>query len=113
MKKLILGAMLLALVAFAASNVFHVTFQTSAWLGATEIKPGDYKITVEDGKATLKAGKTLFTAPASLETGEKVFRVTAVITRIVGDKPQLEAIEIGGGKTRIVFTGPVSIPTGE
>lgn len=111
MKKLIFVTLIVALAAFAASNVFHVTFENAAWLGATQIKPGDYKITVENGTATFKSGKTVLTAPATIETAEKTHSTTAVLTIMVGDKAQLQAIEIGGSKVKIVI-GQVSIPTG-
>jgi len=112
MKKMMVFALLFALAAFAASNVFHVTFQSDAWIGASQVKAGDYKVTVEDGKATLKSGKTVIEAPAKLETADHKFSMTGVVMITVGNRQQVEQIEIGGTDQKIVFEG-VQIPTGE
>ncbi len=111
MKKLMVFAILFAFAAFAASNVFHVTFQSDAWIGANQVKAGDYKVTVDDGKVTLKSGKTVIEVPGKMETSDHKFATTGVVVITVGNRPQVEEIQIGGGSTRIVFE-KASIPTG-
>lgn len=111
MKKLMLILFTLTLAAVAASNTFHVTFDSNAWIGANEVKAGEYKVTVEDGKATLKSGKTVIQVPAKLETAEHTFSMSGVVMKTIDGKQQVEEIQIGGSKTRIVFAS--AIPTGD
>jgi len=112
MKKLIFLALILAVVAFAASKTFHVTFDHDGWIGATEVKAGDYKVTVDGDKAVLKFGKKVIEVPAKLETVERNYQVSAVVMKPVGNRQQITEIQIGESKYRIVFP-EVAIPTGE
>jgi hypothetical protein len=110
MKKLMLAVLLFALVAFAASKTYHVTFDSNAWIGATEVKAGDYKVQVDGGTAILKSGKKAIQVPAKLETAERPFAITGVVITTIDGKPQVQAIQIGGTTDRIVFA--FAIPTG-
>jgi hypothetical protein len=110
MKKLIFFALVLALSAFAASKTFHVTFDHDGWVGATQIKAGDYKVTVDGDKATLKSGKNVVEVPAKLESSDHQFQVSGVVMKQTGDKQQIQEIQIGDSKNRIVF--PASTATG-
>jgi hypothetical protein len=112
MKKLMLLTLVLALAAFAATNTFHVTFDSAAWIGATEVKAGEYKLTIEGDKVTLKGGKNVIDVPGKVEVAEHEYRSTAVVVLAVGNRNQLKEIEIGGTKTRIVVEQP-TLPTGE
>jgi hypothetical protein len=110
MKKLIFFALVLALTAFAASKTFHVTFDHDGWVGATEIKAGDYKVTVDGDKAVLKSGKNVVEVPAKLETADHQYQVSGVVMKTGSDKPQIQEIQIGDSKNRIVF--PAAAQTG-
>ncbi len=111
MKKLTIFVLLFALAAFAASKAYHVTFDSNAWIGATAVKAGDYKVSVEGDKATLKSGKTVIEVPAKLMTAEHAFVITGVVVTTVDGKPQVKEIQIGGTTDRIVFVS--AIPTGD
>jgi hypothetical protein len=112
MKKATLAGLTLALAAFAASNTFHVTFDSAAWIGTSEVKPGNYKIQIEGDKAVLKSGKNVIEAPAKLETANHKFQTSGVVLNTVNNKPTVEEIQIGGTNERIVFSGGSST-TGE
>lgn len=111
MKKLMLVALLTAFAVFAASNVFHVTFESDAWIGANLVKAGEYKITIEGDKAILKSGKTVIEVPAKLEPADHKYAENAIIVQTIGNKAQVQQIELGGKAERIVFT-VTPIPTG-
>lgn len=100
MKKIMLAVATLALTALAASNTFHVTFDSAAWIGGTQVKPGDYKVQIEGDKAILKSGKTVIEAPAKLETVEHKYAASGVV---VDSNQKVREIQIGGTKDRIVF----------
>ena len=110
MKKLMIAVALLALTAFAASNVFHVNINEKVWIGANQVKPGDYRIEVANGKATLKSGKTVIEAPAKLENSERKFQANSVVEKKVGEKQQVLSIELGGTNQRLVFDSS-AVPT--
>jgi hypothetical protein len=105
MKKLLLSFAILALgVASAASNTFKVTLDHNTWVGGTELKAGEYKVSAEGDKITLSQGKNSpsVTVPAKVETATKKFDDTVI--RVDG-KQKLEEIRVGGSTMRIVFPG--------
>jgi hypothetical protein len=106
MKKFVLLFSTLALVvASAAENTYHFTLQEPASVNGAILKPGDYKIQVEGDKAILKSGKkTVMETPAKLETAEHKYSATAVDLDNVNTTPRINEIQIGGTKTRIVFS---------
>ena len=104
MKKIILGGLTFSLALVAASNVFHVTFDSDAWIGASEVKPGSYKVQIEGDKAVLTSGKRVIEAPAKLESGDHKFQANGVVTITVDDKRTVQEIQIGGTNERIVFS---------
>ncbi len=108
MKKVTLAGLTLAVAAFAASNTFHVTFDSAAWIGTFEVKPGNYKIQIEGDKAILKSGKNVIEVPAKLESAEHKFQTNSVVINTIDHKQKVEEIQIGGTNERIVFSGASS-----
>ncbi len=109
MKKVTLAGLTLAVAAFAASNTFHVTFDSDAWIGTSEVKPGSYKIQMEGDKAILKSGKNVIEVPAKLENANQRFQTNAVVVKTVDNKQKVEEIQLGGTNERIVFPGSSSV----
>jgi hypothetical protein len=108
MKKLLLSFAVVAVgIASAASNTFKVTLDHNTWVGGTELKAGEYKVSAEGDKITLSAGKnsTPITVPAKVENAAKKFDDT--VLRVDG-KQKLEEIRVGGTTMRIVFPGVVA-----
>jgi hypothetical protein len=104
MKKLLVSFVTVALaIASAASNNFTLTLDHPCTVGTTQLKAGEYKVTTEDGKISLKLGKTITELPAKMETADKRFDSTTV--RIDNKTQKLEEIRVGGSTTRIVFPG--------
>jgi hypothetical protein len=92
-------------IASAASN-YSVTIASVTRVGQTELKPGDYKVTVEGDKVTFKSGKNVVEVPATVETGTKKYESTILDS----SGSQLQDIEVGGTKVKIVFKS-TSAPT--
>jgi hypothetical protein len=95
-------------VVSAAPRVYHVTIYDTTWAGATQLKPGDYKVEMQGDKAVFTEGKTVVEVPAKMEQNDRKYDSNSVI--INGDK-KLEEIRIGGTKDRIVLQR--GTPTGE
>ena len=94
-------------VALAASG-HHVTVYNSVWIGSTELKPGEYNVQVENGKAVFKSKKDTVEVPAKMETANSKFPFTALNTDNTGGKAKLNEIDLGGTNTKIVIERPGS-----
>jgi Ethanolamine utilization protein EutJ (predicted chaperonin) len=103
MKKLIIAFTTIALsVAASAATKYNVTLFQPSVINGTELKAGDYRVAVEDGKAVFTQGKKTFEAPVKVEdTTDKVSSNT--VRYVEGTKVQ--EIRIGGTHTKLVFAG--------
>jgi hypothetical protein len=63
------------------------------------LKAGDYKVEVEGDQATFKQGKQEIKVPATVETSPSKFPDTT----LESSGTNLQAIDIGGTTTKIVF----------
>jgi hypothetical protein len=94
-------------IASAAPKTLHMTLGETAWVGGTELQPGDYKIEMQGDKATLILGKKQIEVPAKMELNDKKFDTTLVVIDAAGSsRPALQEIDFGGTTTRIVFSPP-------
>jgi len=103
LKKLVLGFMFLALALASAGTApsvhsYTITLAQPAVVNGTQLKAGDYRLTLGVDKITLKQGKQIIDIPAKVETGETKFNDTAI--RFVSGA--IAEIRLGGTKTRIV-----------
>jgi len=99
MKKLII-LFTLALGVACAANKYTVTLFQPSVINGTQLKPGDYKVAVEDGKAIFKNGKTTFEAPVKVE--DAADKASSNTIRYA-DGSKIQEIRIGGTHTRLVF----------
>jgi len=100
---LVLAAMAFAGTVPVAKNSYHITLMQPSVVNGTNLKPGDYKLNVGDGKITLVQGKISVEAPAKIETVDSKFDSTAVRYKDEGGKQSVAEIRIGGSKTKIVL----------
>ncbi len=101
-KAFLLALSLLAVSAASAATYSVTLFQPSV-VGASELRPGDYKLEVKDNKAVLSRGKLTAEAPAKVEENESKFSSTSVRYANSDGKLRIQEIRIGGTKTKIVF----------
>ena len=103
MKKVLIAFATVALaVASAAANYKVTLFQPSV-ISGTELKPGDYKIEVNDNKVVVKNGKTSVEAAVKIETNGEKFNSTSVRYNSENGKYQVQEIRLGGTNTKLVF----------
>ena len=100
-KKLVVSIALAGLAIASAAQHRVTLFEESVLNGAT-LKPGDYKLVIDGGKATLSRGKQSVEAPVTLQKGDAKFASTSV-RYSGGGAPQLKEIRVGGTDTRVVF----------
>ena len=105
MMRKVLPFFLVAGLAVASARSYTVSLFEPAMVGSTELKPGEYKIEVNDQKAVIRKGKVQTESQVKVEEGGTKFDTTVV--RYVNNadgKPRIQEIRIGGTKTKLVFT---------
>src|SRR5262249_31425850 len=99
-KKLVVSFALAGLaIASAASH--RITLFEESVVNGTTLKPGDYKLVVDGGRATLSRGKQSVEAPVSVEKANSKFGTTSV--RYADGNKRVQEIRLGGTDTKIVF----------
>jgi hypothetical protein len=103
-KRFVLAFAILALAAAFAGTVpsvhtYRITLVQTAVVNGTELKAGEYRLTVDTSKITMVNGKDRVEAPAKVEAVESKYDTTAI--RYTGKV--IAEIRLGGTKTRIVL----------
>ena len=103
-KKFMLAFLVLALAAAFAGTVpsvhsYRITLVQSAVVNGTELKPGEYKLSVDTAKITLVNGKESVESPAKLESVDQKYDTTAI--RYTGKT--IAEIRLGGTKIKILL----------
>ena len=101
-RKLIVVFAILAL-AVASAKTFSVTLFEPSTVAGKELKPGNYKIEVQDTKVIISNGKERVEANAKIEEGDKRFDSTTVRYTHGNGKLSIQEIRLGGTKQKLVF----------
>jgi len=91
-----------------AASTHHMTITSPTWVNGTELKPGDYRVQVEGNKATFTGKETNVEVPATVSEATQKYPTTSFRSDNVNGKQQLEEIQFGGTKTKIVLGGRTS-----
>ena len=103
-RKLLLSFATLALAVASAASSHRITLFQPSLVNGTELKPGDYKVTLQDNnKVVISSGKTSVEATIKTETADSKFSSTTVRYRNGDGKYRLQEIRLGGTTTRLVF----------
>ena len=112
MKKLMLGACVFSLgIATAASN-YHVKIADSTWVGQTELKPGEYQVSLDGDKVTFKQGKNVIAVAAKVETSASKFSETQMDIKTENGQAKLKELDLGGTKSKIVIADAAAVEAG-
>jgi hypothetical protein len=89
---------------FASATTYNVKLLETTNLHGTQLKAGEYRLDVDNGKAVFRHGKTTAEAPAKLATGEGKYKTTRFIYGNGSDgQLTLREIDLGGSNVRIVL----------
>lgn len=100
---------ILALVVASAGTVpapgstFRVMISQQSVVKGSDLKPGEYKVSLNAEKATFTAGNTNIEAPVKVETATEKFKATAVRYVTENGKNIISEIRVGGTTTRLLF----------
>ncbi len=86
-----------------AATTYHITLLKPSVVAGKELKPGEYKIEVDNDKAVISHGKTSVETKVKTEAADKKYDSTTVRYTVDGDKYKIQEIGIGGTKTRLVI----------
>jgi hypothetical protein len=102
----VLPLFLVAGLAVASARSYTVSLFAPAMVGSTELKPGDYKIEVNEQTAVIRSGKVQAESTVKVEQGDSKFDRTVVkyVNDGGGKVMHIQEIRIGGTKTKLVFT---------
>lgn len=102
-RKVLLSFMTLAIAVASAGSSYKVTFFQPSLINGSELRPGDYKLTIQDNKAVITSGKTSVEAVVKTETSDSRFSSTSVRYRNGDGKYRVQEIRIGGTNTKLIF----------
>ncbi len=101
-KKLILAFAVVAL-AVASAETYKVTLFQPTLVQGKELKPGDYRINVQDSKVVIARGKQSVETTVKVENVPTKFSSTTVRYATEGGKYSIQEIHLGGTTTKLVF----------
>jgi len=108
------------ILAFVAAAAFAVawaaerhtlTLLQPAMVGATELEPGVYKLTISDSEILIERGRTRVSAPVRMETADRKFSSTTVRLRKDEErqngtgKYRITEIRLGGTNRKLILLG--------
>jgi hypothetical protein len=102
---LIVGALTLSSIGIASAKSFDVFLGAPAMAGATELKAGEYKVTVEGTQAIFREAQSSksITVPVKVENADHKFGQTSVETTNQNGMDNIQAIDLGGSNTKLEF----------
>jgi hypothetical protein len=102
MKRFLLLFAAVSLAVASAANSFKVDLAGPTMIGGTELKAGQAKVELQDGKAVVHQGKTSVEAAVKVETNKNKYAYTVVGYQSSGDH-KIKDICVGGTTTHILF----------
>lgn len=90
-------------VASALAATHTVTLFQPSLVAGKELKPGDYRLTLEDGKVILQKGREKVEAPVKVENSDTKFSSTSVRYVTESGALKVQEIRLGGTTTRLIF----------
>jgi hypothetical protein len=104
---LMVGVLALSTLSLASAKTYEITLSSPSKIGNMKLAAGAYKLSFDGNKAVftnLTTDKQV-TADVKVDTVEKKYEVTAIDSTKSGDTEQINAIELGGSKTKLEFGG--------
>src|SRR5258708_31066810 len=96
MNKLMLGACVFSLGIATAASSYHLKIIDPTWVGQTQLKPGDYSVTVDGDKVSFKQGKNVIAVTAKVETNDSKFSDTMMNISTENGHAKLKEIDLKG-----------------
>jgi hypothetical protein len=102
MRKLLVAFLLLG-VSLAYGKTYSLRLLQPSIVGATELKPGSYKLELEGSKVSIRNGEESTEVTVRVETAARKFPVTTIRYANGDGKYRVEEICVGGTNMRLVL----------
>lgn len=102
MKRLVFLFAVLAM-AVASARTYSLTLFQPSVLNGTELKPGDYKLEVQDQKIVIRSGAQTAEASVKAETNGEKYRATSVRYSSENGKSRISEIRLGGTRLKLLL----------
>jgi hypothetical protein len=91
-------------VSLASAKTYTFTVADPAQAGKVQLKPGEYSLKLDGSQVVLMdtSGRRIDTT-AKVESADRKFDQTVVSFSKVDGTNRIQAIQLGGSKTRVVF----------
>ncbi len=93
----------LAATVLASAASYNVTIPVPVTLNGQDIKPGQYRIEVNNDVAVVKGKKVNVEARVRSETADQKYSSTAVRYTQAEGKYSIQELQLGGKNTKLVF----------
>lgn len=90
-------------LAVASASTHNVQLFQPSVVSGQELKPGQYKLTIDDSKVVISKGKQSVEAAVQLETSDSKFSSTSVRYTNDNGKMKVREIRLGGTNTKLIF----------
>jgi hypothetical protein len=97
---------LLAAAAVVSAKSYTVNLFQPAVFGNVELKPGEYKVEVNEQTVVIRNGKLRGESPVKVENGDTKYDTTTVRFDSGGGKMTIQEIRLGGTKTKLILVSP-------
>jgi hypothetical protein len=109
---LALGVTIASGSANAASNKYNVTFDRPAVVAGVELKPGEYRLTIDGDKVTIASKQQTAEAGVAMHTEQRKFNSTIVRYEMGDGKNSVTQIRLGGTNQVLEFSGQAAAKSG-
>ena len=102
---LLLGVLAMSILSIASAKSYDIAFTGPTMVGNAQLPTGEYRLKVEGSNAVITNvdNNKSVTAPVKIENVDKKYDETAVESTTQGNAQHLNAIELGGSKTKLDF----------
>ena len=90
-------------VSFATAKTYTVKLHQPSMVEGKELKPGSYKVELNDAKVMITNGKETVETAVKTEEGDVRFSSTSVRYTDDNGKMKIREIRLGGTSTKLVF----------
>ncbi len=90
-------------LASALAATHTVTLFQPSMVAGKELKPGDYKLTLENDKVTIQKGKEKVEVQVKVENSDTKFSSTSVRYASESGALKVQEIRLGGTTTKLIF----------
>jgi hypothetical protein len=99
-----LAIIALLCVPFVSARSYEFIVADKAQIGAAQLKPGQYTLTLKGSQAVLRDQNGRRTeAAVKIEAADSAFPDTLVVLSTTGGSPKVEYIGLKGTKNKVVF----------